>query len=82
VRFELRAEPQAFVAAAHVHPAQFETFEVVSGTLGAKVAGKMIEAQTGDVLVVEPGQAHKWWNAGVGELVFRCECVRRFGLSR
>jgi mannose-6-phosphate isomerase-like protein (cupin superfamily) len=73
VRIELHAEPQAFVAAAHVHPAQVETFEVVSGTLGAKVAGKGIEAQARDVLVVEPGQAHKWWNAGEGNLVFRCE---------
>jgi quercetin dioxygenase-like cupin family protein len=73
VRIELHADPQAFVAAAHVHPAQVETFEVASGTLGAKVAGKRIEAQAGDVLVVEPGQAHKWWNAGEGELVFRCE---------
>ena len=73
VRIELHAEPHAFVAAAHVHPAQVETFEVVSGTLGAKVAGKKIEAQAGDVFVVEAGQAHKWWNAGDGELVFRCE---------
>ncbi len=73
VLIELHAEPQAFVAAAHVHPAQVETFEIVSGTLGARVAGKEITAHPGDVLVVEPGQAHKWWNAGEGELVFRCE---------
>ena len=73
VLIELHAEPQAFVAAAHVHPAQVETFEIVSGTLCANVAGKKIEAQAGDVLVVEPGQAHKWWNDGEGDLVFRCE---------
>jgi hypothetical protein len=45
VLVELRAEPDAFVAAAHVHPGQTETFEAVSGTLGAKVAGKRIEAR-------------------------------------
>ena len=73
VQIELRAEPEAFVAAAHVHPTQTETFEIVAGTLGAKVAGKAIEARAGDVLVVEPGQAHKWWNAGENELVFLCE---------
>ncbi len=75
VLIELRAEPMAFVAAAHVHPAQVETFEIVSGTLAARVAGKEITARAGDVLVVEPGQAHKWWNAGEEdeELVFRCE---------
>ena len=73
VLVELVAAPDASVAAAHVHPSQVETFEVVSGTLGAKVAGKQIVAQAGDTLVVEPGQAHKWWNAGSDELVFRCE---------
>ncbi len=72
VEIELRARPDAFVAAAHVHPAQTETFEVIEGTLGARVAGKTLEAKPGDVLVVEPGQAHKWWNGGDSELVFRC----------
>ena len=41
VQIELRAEPEASVPAAHVHPRQVETFEIVSGTLGAKIAGKV-----------------------------------------
>ena len=73
VQVELRAEPRGFVAAAHVHPTQVETFEIVSGTLGAKVAGEAIEAHAGVVVVVEAGQAHRWWNAGENELVFLCE---------
>lgn len=72
VLVELHAEPESFVAAPHVHPAQVETFDVLAGTLGAKVAGKKIVAYAGDV-VVEPGQAHKWWNAGDRDLVFLCE---------
>ena len=82
VLIELRAEPKAFVAAAHVHPAQVETFEIVSGTLGARVAGKEVTAHAGDVLVVEPGQAHKWWNAGERSSCSAARCVRRLGLSR
>ena len=73
VLIELRADPDAFVAAAHVHPAQTETFEVIEGTLGVKVEGRTVEANAGDVLVVEPGQSHKWWNAGDAVLVFRCQ---------
>jgi quercetin dioxygenase-like cupin family protein len=73
VLIELSADPDAFVAAAHVHPAQTETFEVLEGTLAAKVDGTKHTAQAGDVLVVEAGQAHKWWNAGDSRLVFRCE---------
>jgi quercetin dioxygenase-like cupin family protein len=70
---ELRAEPGAVVAATHVHPSQTETFEILEGRIAAKVDGEAIEAGAGDVLVVEPGQAHKWWNAGESELVFRTE---------
>ena len=73
VLIELSADPDAFVAAAHVHPTQTEAFEVIEGTLGAKVDGEEHTANAGDILVVEPGQAHKWWNPGESELVFRCE---------
>ena len=73
VEIELSADPDAFVAAAHVHPAQTETFKVLEGELTAKVEGTVHTAGPGDVLVVEPGQAHKWWNAGDSRLVFRCE---------
>lgn len=70
---ELRADPGSTVAAAHVHASQTETFEVISGTLGAKVAGRTITAEAGATVIVLPGEAHKWWNAGDDELVFRCE---------
>jgi quercetin dioxygenase-like cupin family protein len=73
VEIELRADPDAFVAAAHVHPAQTETFTVDSGTLAVKVDGETHTATAGETVVVEPGQAHKWWNPGQDELVFRCE---------
>jgi quercetin dioxygenase-like cupin family protein len=73
VVIELRAEPGAQVAAAHVHPSQFETFRVMSGRLGAKVAGRKVETGAGESLKVHPGEAHTWWNAGDEELVFRCE---------
>jgi quercetin dioxygenase-like cupin family protein len=73
VVIELSADPGGAVAAPHVHPSQWETFEVVSGTLGAKVGGREVTAGPGEVLGVAPGTAHTWWNAGDDELVFRCE---------
>ena len=73
VLIELRSEPGGFVAAAHVHPAQVETFEIVSGTLGAKIGRKQVEVRAGETLTVDPGTPHKWWNAGDDELVFRAE---------
>jgi hypothetical protein len=41
VEIELSADPDSFVAAAHVHPAQTETFKVLEGTLTAKVDGTL-----------------------------------------
>jgi quercetin dioxygenase-like cupin family protein len=73
VLIELSAAPGAVVAAAHVHPSQTETFEVLSGKLGAKLGRKRVEARAGDVVVVPPRVAHTWWNAGEDTLVFRCE---------
>jgi quercetin dioxygenase-like cupin family protein len=72
VVIELHADPGASVAAAHVHPGQWETFDVVAGTLGAKVAGRTLEAVPGQTVGVAPGVSHTWWNAGDDELVFRC----------
>jgi len=73
VVIELSADPGGAVAAAHVHPSQWETFTVVSGILGAKVAGAKAELAPGQTLGVAPGVAHSWWNAGDDQLVFRCE---------
>ena len=55
VVIELHADPGGSVAAAHLHPSQWETFEVVSGTLGAKVAGRKVEIGPGETLGIAPG---------------------------
>jgi quercetin dioxygenase-like cupin family protein len=73
VVIELRADPSGAVAAAHLHPSQWETFTVVSGTLGARIAGRQAELGAGQTIGVAPGVSHTWWNAGDDELVFRCE---------
>ena len=64
--------PGAIVAAAHVHPYQSERFEVLEGTLGLKTGRKKIGAGPGEVVTVEPGVAHKFYNAGDGEARFLC----------
>jgi mannose-6-phosphate isomerase-like protein (cupin superfamily) len=59
--------PDGFVAAAHVHPLQSERFEVVQGRLGLRVRDREILAGPGDVVTVEPGTPHRFWNAGESE---------------
>jgi quercetin dioxygenase-like cupin family protein len=73
VVIETVVQPHGFVAAAHVHPAQSERFAVAAGTLGLKAGGKKLTLGPGEVVTVEPGTPHKFWNAGEDEVRFVCE---------
>ena len=66
-------QPGGAVAAAHVHPAQSERFAIAEGTLALKVGRKQLELGPGDVAIVEPGTAHKFWNSGDEPVRFVCE---------
>src|SRR6266545_24128 len=73
VVIEVDVEPDGFVAAGHVHPFQSERFAVAAGTLGLKVGGRKLTLEPGDVATVEPGTAHRFWNAGDEPVRFVCE---------
>ena len=60
--------PGGFVAAEHIHPRQEERFEVISGTLRGKAAGKELTAGPGEKVVVPAGTPHVWWSTGDDEL--------------
>jgi quercetin dioxygenase-like cupin family protein len=48
----------------HLHPYQEERFEVLSGTLGLRVAGAERRYGPGDAVIVLAGVPHAAWNAG------------------
>jgi quercetin dioxygenase-like cupin family protein len=73
VLVETIVRPDGFVAAAHLHPHQTERFEVLEGRLGLFIDGEEVLAGPGDVVTVEPGSAHSFWNAGETEARFLCE---------
>ena len=73
VLVDVRLEPDAFVAAKHVHPFQTEVFEVLEGLVGFEAGSDEIVAGPGEVVTVEPGTPHRFWNAGDGPARFRCE---------
>jgi quercetin dioxygenase-like cupin family protein len=70
---EVSVRPKGFVAAAHIHPFQTERFEITAGTLGFRLGRRKIIATAGDMIVVTPGTAHKFWNAGDDEARFVTE---------
>jgi mannose-6-phosphate isomerase-like protein (cupin superfamily) len=73
VVIETVVQPDGFVAAGHVHPSQSERFAVASGTLGMKAGGKKLTLGPGDVVTVEAGTPHRFWNAGDEPVRFVCE---------
>ena len=73
VRVETIVNPDGFVAAAHVHPAQTERFSILEGKLDFQVGDETVRAGAGDELVVPPGTAHQFWNAGEDEARFLME---------
>jgi mannose-6-phosphate isomerase-like protein (cupin superfamily) len=73
VVIETVVQPDGFVAAGHVHPFQSERFAVVAGTLGLKTGREKLELGPGDVVTVDPGTSHRFWNAGEEPVRFVCE---------
>lgn len=61
---DLYARPGAAVVGEHVHPSSTEVFTVVRGVLGVRIDGQERRAEAGTRVVVPPGTAHDWWNAG------------------
>jgi quercetin dioxygenase-like cupin family protein len=82
VVFETIVQPGGFVAAAHLHPFQTERFEVLAGTVGMRHGKEKVELRAGAVVVIEPGTAHKFWNAGDDEARFVCNVTPALQFER
>lgn len=64
---DLWLQPGAAVAAAHVHDRLVERFEVLSGSVGFKIAGQERTSGPGDgPTEIAVGVEHDWWNSGDG----------------
>ncbi|HTN25701.1 MAG TPA: cupin domain-containing protein [Solirubrobacteraceae bacterium] len=59
LRFEMLFTPQGFVAQEHLHPAQQELHEVISGRLGVVIGGAERVLGPGDSLLVPAGTPHR-----------------------
>lgn len=64
---DLRVRPGGAVIGEHVHPSIDERFTVISGKIGYRLDGKEGIATGGDVLEIERGMVHDWWNASDDE---------------
>ena len=75
-------EPDGAVAAAHVHPAQEERFEVLAGELEFRLGKNTIVAKAGDRILVPAGTPHKFRNVGAETAHFVCEVSPALGFEQ
>src|SRR3712207_5804612 len=64
IEVEGRWDPGAGPPPKHFHPDQDERFEVLEGTLCARVDGVEHRLETGEVLDIPRGTVHQIWNGG------------------
>ena len=79
---EAFVEPDGAVAAAHVHPAQEERFEVLAGELEFRLGKNTIVAKPGDRILVPAGTPHKFRNVGEETAHFVCEVSPALGFEQ
>jgi quercetin dioxygenase-like cupin family protein len=82
VLVEVFVEPDGAVAAAHVHPAQEERFEVLAGELEFRLGKQTIVACPGDRVVVPAGTPHRFRNTGPDTAHFVCEITPALGFEQ
>jgi mannose-6-phosphate isomerase-like protein (cupin superfamily) len=64
LEMEATFQPDEHQPPKHWHPDQDERFEVLSGTLRARVDGREHELGPSDVLDIPRGAVHQFWNPG------------------
>jgi mannose-6-phosphate isomerase-like protein (cupin superfamily) len=57
-------QPSSAQPIEHFHPKQVEHFEILEGTLHARIDGAERELRAGDELEIAPGVVHAMWNEG------------------
>ena len=72
VVIEVFVEPDGAVAAAHLHPAQEECFEVLGGELEFRIRKETLVAKAGDRVLVPAGTPHRFRNIGTETAHFAC----------
>ena len=79
---EAYVEPDGAVAAAHVHPAQEECFDVLAGELEFRIRRQTFVARAGDRVLVPAGTPHRFRNIGRETAHFTCEVRPALGFEQ
>lgn len=73
LEFDIFARAGAQGPPEHIHPSSAERFEVLRGTLRARLAGVERAVVAGESLTIPAGTLHTWWNSGDEEVQVRVQ---------
>ena len=80
-QFELWVSPKGNVPVRHIHPAQSETIEVISGEFKVECDGDIKYLKPGEKFIIIKGKPHQWWNESDSEevhAIFTIEPANKF----
>ena len=73
--------PPGTASREHFHTEAEEVYVVTSGQGGVRVNGETCSIGPGDVVVITPGERHKVWQEGEGDLVLLVTCVPAYSVE-
>lgn len=73
--------PPGTASLEHYHTEAEEVYVVISGQGGVRVDGETRTIGPGDVVVIVPGQRHKVWQEGEGDLVLLVTCAPAYSVE-
>jgi quercetin dioxygenase-like cupin family protein len=79
---EAFVEPNGAVAAAHLHPAQEECFQVLDGEIEFRIRKQTLLAKAGDRVLVPAGTPHRFRNVGTETAHFLCTVTPALGFEQ
>jgi quercetin dioxygenase-like cupin family protein len=82
LEIDVELTPDGAVPGMHVHPHQEERFEILSGNVRFRKGLRKIDADAGEVVIVEPGKAHKFKNNGDEGAVMRVRVTPALEMER
>ena len=77
---EIRHPPR-IASQEHYHTEAEEVYYVLEGRGGVRADGETRAIGPGDVVVIVPGQRHKVWQEGEGDLVLLVSCVPAYSVD-
>ena len=73
--------PPGTASQEHYHTEAEEVYFVLEGQGGIRVDGETHSLGPGDMVVIVPGQCHKVWQEGKGDLVLLVTCVPAYSVE-